>query len=231
MNVLLLVLLLPTVYNWNVSGAALNESDTEAVLSFSGDHADTEDGIEDLELDAEGRNNEETENNNELSSSGNFSLEEGPRVQPVVKPKKTKGERKKGGSHNVKDKTKRKNDGKAKRRKKKDPCETTYKDLCVHGKCKYLENLKQSTCQCYAGYEGERCVIQSLKSVDPEESNDISSPIALVIVAVVLSVISLIATLIVTVNTQKKHSSPYEGSRDETEKLKKDDNGRGHIVV
>nr|XP_014352133.1 PREDICTED: amphiregulin-like [Latimeria chalumnae] len=189
MNMLLLVVFF-TVCNSAINGAALNESDTEAALSFSGDHADTEHESEILVFDAEGHEDEETEIS-ELASSGGFSLKEGSTSTfylwlSLRKPKMK-------GNNQVLLRNVR-----MEKKKVKNLCETTYKYYCFRGVCMFLLSVNQVACRCYIGYEGARCAHMSIsRAVIPEESNDVSSPSTLVIVAVVLSVISLIVTLIV----------------------------------
>ncbi|KPP70427.1 proheparin-binding EGF-like growth factor-like [Scleropages formosus] len=79
-----------------------------------------------------------------------------------------------------------------------DPCSTTHQDYCIHGHCKYMEDLREPTCVCNKGYDGERCGIRLLKTEQKDPDADSTGVVqtVLVTVAVVLSLISCSAVLL-----------------------------------
>lgn len=104
-----------------------------------------------------------------------------------------------------------------------DPCNSSHLDYCIHGMCKYMEDLKEAVCICMKGYDGERCGIQLLGSQNKEESRGAEVvQTVLVVIAVVLSIISCIAILLMTCAHYKTHRNfltAYLGASSEKEKL------------
>ncbi|XP_046872738.1 proheparin-binding EGF-like growth factor [Hypomesus transpacificus] len=107
-----------------------------------------------------------------------------------------------------------------------DPCSSSHLTYCIHGMCKYLEDLKEAVCVCLKGFDGERCGIQLLGSRNEEEEEEGSKgelvQTVLVIIAVVLSLMSCIAILLMTCahyRTQKNFLSAYLGSASEKHEL------------
>ncbi|XP_037657776.1 proheparin-binding EGF-like growth factor [Choloepus didactylus] len=78
---------------------------------------------------------------------------------------------------------KRKKKGKGLGRKR-DPCLRKYKDFCIHGECKYVQELRSPSCICHPGYHGERCHGLSLPVENRLYTYDHTT--ILVVVAVVL---------------------------------------------
>ncbi|XP_062307446.1 proheparin-binding EGF-like growth factor [Osmerus eperlanus] len=105
-----------------------------------------------------------------------------------------------------------------------DPCSSSHLTYCIHGMCKYQEDLKEATCVCMKGFDGERCGIQLLGSRNEEEQEGSRGLVqtVLVIIAVVLSLLSCIAILLMTCahyRTQKNFLSAYLGSASEKHQL------------
>uniref|UniRef100_A0A8C8RYH7 Amphiregulin n=1 Tax=Pelusios castaneus TaxID=367368 RepID=A0A8C8RYH7_9SAUR len=217
------VLLLLSALAWlagcqRVAELGQNAMDQEENVPVDGDH--TVDGnTMSSEIDYEDMEEEEEED----PTTTLYIVDDSVRVEPVVKPKQTKTEREKNP-----DKTKRrKNKEKKNKKKKGTPCEAEYKNFCIHGECKYLENLKEVTCTCDKDYFGQRCGEQSMKS---QKSNDTgNSTTILVLVAVLLSSISFIAiVIVVTIEIRKTCSQSEE--KEERRKLRQE-NGNGHVGV
>ncbi|XP_006273778.1 amphiregulin isoform X1 [Alligator mississippiensis] len=153
-----------------------------------------------------------------------YMVDESIRVEPVVKPKQTKENEKKDSG-----KPKRGRNKKKKNKKKKGtPCETEYKNFCIHGVCIYLEDLYIVTCKCHPDYFGERCGEQSMKIQTRNNTSDYPKTI-LVVAAVVLSSISFIAIVIYLIMQVKKKCPQYE-EKEERKKLRKE-NRNGHVGV
>ncbi|XP_067084315.1 amphiregulin [Osmerus mordax] len=106
-----------------------------------------------------------------------------------------------------------------------DPCSSSHLTYCIHGMCKYQEDLKEAVCVCMKGFDGERCGIQLLGSRNEEEEEGSRGELVqtvLVIIAVVLSLLSCIAILLMTCahyRTQKNFLSAYLGSASEKHQL------------
>ncbi|KAM4578759.1 proheparin-binding EGF-like growth factor [Fundulus heteroclitus] len=113
-----------------------------------------------------------------------------------------------------------------------DPCTSTHLGYCIHGYCKYMEGLREPVCICMKGYDGERCGIQTLESIIPDQSyNTELVQTVLVVIAVVLSVISCCAIILMTCAHYRSHKNflaSYLGSGSEQEKLQKP---MGDVVV
>lgn len=152
-----------------------------------------------------------------------YIVDDSIKVEPVIKPKQTKTDREKNP-----DKTKRKKNKGKKNKKKGTPCEAEYKNFCIHGECKYLEELKEVTCKCRQDYFGERCGEQFMKT---QKRNDIGnySTTILVVVAVLLSSISFIA-IVVLVIMQVRKTYPRCEEKEERKKLRQE-TGNGHVGV
>ncbi|XP_059921357.1 proheparin-binding EGF-like growth factor [Gadus macrocephalus] len=106
-----------------------------------------------------------------------------------------------------------------------DPCTSSHLGFCIHGYCKYMEDLREPVCVCTRGYDGLRCGIQTLESRrESDKSGTEVVQMVLVIIAVVLSVISCTAILLMTCahyRTHKNFMAAYLGSGAEVEKLQK----------
>ncbi|XP_048860187.1 proheparin-binding EGF-like growth factor [Brienomyrus brachyistius] len=166
-----------------------------------------------------------------------------PQVQLLSKPEDKGKNRKKG-----KGKRKSKNRGSPESTQKtpsytqyptghtdmEDPCSTTHQDYCIHGHCKYMEDLKASTCICIPGYDGERCGIRLLKTEQKESDMGQNAAViqtVLVVIAVVLSLIScttIVLMMCAHYRTQKNILAAYLGTGSEKEKLQTNANS---IVV
>ncbi|XP_041855645.1 proheparin-binding EGF-like growth factor [Melanotaenia boesemani] len=113
-----------------------------------------------------------------------------------------------------------------------DPCNSTHLGYCIHGYCKYLEGLQEPVCICMKGYDGERCGIQTLETIKPNESyNSELMQTVLVVIAVILSSISCCAILLMTCAHYRSHKNflaSYLGTGSEQEKLQK---SIGDVVV
>ncbi|KAM4051205.1 amphiregulin [Anomaloglossus baeobatrachus] len=144
-----------------------------------------------------------------------YYVDDSIRVQAVVKPANgevpaTKVEKKKAD--------KKKAEKNKNKKKKKTPCQTTHKNFCVHGKCRYLANISEVSCKCHENFFGERCTEQYLRAgtTDPHE---MTTTTILAVVAVLLSTISITAIIIIIViHTRRKYSS-YDCEAEETKKL------------
>ncbi|XP_066572498.1 proheparin-binding EGF-like growth factor [Amia ocellicauda] len=87
----------------------------------------------------------------------------------------------------------KKRKGKGKRKgqgRKRNPCLKKFKDLCIHGVCQYIKDLRMPSCICQTGYTGERCHLFSLPVVKEGERYDRTT--ALAVVAVILSSVCLL---------------------------------------
>ncbi|XP_067413096.1 amphiregulin [Emydura macquarii macquarii] len=203
------------------AGLGLNATELEQNVPMAWDHSVDENTIP-SSIDHEDM--EEDEEDEEYPTVPMYLVDDSIRVEPVIKPKQTKTEREKNP-----DKIKRRrNKEKKNKKKKRTPCEAESKNYCIHGECKYLEDLKEVTCQCHHDYFGERCGEQSMKS---QKGNDISnySRTILVVVAVLLSSISFIAIVIVVI-VQIRKTYPQHEEKEERKKLRQE-NGNGHVGV
>ncbi|KAJ8285439.1 hypothetical protein GJAV_G00026800 [Gymnothorax javanicus] len=111
-----------------------------------------------------------------------------------------------------------------------DLCLTTHQHYCIHGRCKYMADLREPTCVCSAGYDGERCGIRLLKTGQKQPDEEVVQTV-LVVIAVVLSLISCGAILLMLCahyRTHKNFLAAYLGPSSEKEKLQ---TNSGDIVV
>ncbi|KAM6161037.1 amphiregulin [Erethizon dorsatum] len=154
-----------------------------------------------------------------------YIVDDSVRVEQVVKPKKNKTEGEKT-SDKPKRKKKGNKNGKSRRnKKKKNPCAAEFQNFCIHGECKYLENMDRVTCQCDQDYFGERCGEKSMKT-HRIAGHDLSK-IALAAIAAFISAVSLTAVaVVVTVQLRKRYFREYEGE-EERKKLRQE-NGTAH---
>ncbi|KAK0135414.1 Amphiregulin [Merluccius polli] len=106
-----------------------------------------------------------------------------------------------------------------------DPCTSTHLGFCIHGFCKFMEDLQEPVCMCMKGFDGLRCGIQTLEIVSGEDKSEAELvQTVLIIIAVVLSVISCTAILLMTCahyRTHKNFMAAYLGTGAEVEKLQK----------
>ncbi|KAM6958786.1 protransforming growth factor alpha [Aplochiton taeniatus] len=109
-----------------------------------------------------------------------------------------------------------------------DPCTSSHWRYCIHGYCKYNEELREPVCVCMKGFDGERCGIQLLgtgtngKGAEDGEAQVVQT--ILVVIAVLLSIISCVAILLLTCahyRTHKNFLAAYLGSGTEKEQLQK----------
>ncbi|KAG7481100.1 hypothetical protein MATL_G00063300 [Megalops atlanticus] len=164
------------------------------------------------------------------------SREELPQVQRVSKPEEKGKSQRKG-----KGKRRHKNKGTPSdmpsntpthmtpHMRGEDPCATTHQDYCIHGQCKYMEDLGEPTCVCVKGYDGERCGIQLLKTEQKEQDPEVTQTV-LVVIAVVLSLISCCAILLMICahyRTHRNFLAAYLGTSSEKEKLQKNSGDMG----
>nr|CAA91439.1 schwannoma derived growth factor [Mesocricetus sp.] len=161
------------------------------------------------------------EYDNEPQISG-YVIDDSVRVEQVIKPKKNKAEgdktsdkpkrRKKGGKSGK---------GRRNKKRKKNPCDTEFQNFCIHGECKYIENLEAVTCNCHLDYFGERCGEKSMKTHSGDD-NDLSK-IALAAITVFVSAVTLIAVgIVVIVLLRKRHLKEYEEEAEERKKLRQE---------
>ncbi|KAG9480392.1 hypothetical protein GDO78_012066 [Eleutherodactylus coqui] len=141
-----------------------------------------------------------------------YSVDDAIRVQAVVNPA--------NGDVPVTNVEKKKTDKKKKgeKRKKKTPCQTTHKNFCVHGKCRFLASAQEVSCKCHENYYGERCAEKflTLGATDPR---DMTTTTILAVIAVLLSTLSITAIIIIiVVHTRRKYSS-YDCEAEETKRL------------
>ncbi|XP_074848154.1 amphiregulin [Carettochelys insculpta] len=221
---LLLRLLLLSALAWlsacqHAAGLGLNATEPEENVHVAWDH-----GVEGHGTTS-GSDYEDTEEEEEQDLTAPINIvDDSVRVQPLISPKQTKTEKEKNP-----DKTKRKrNKGKKSKKKKGTPCDGEYKNFCIHGECKYLEDLKKVSCKCHQDYFGERCGEQFMKT---QKRNDIGnySTTILVVVAVLLSSISFIAIVVIVIMQVRKTCPQYE-EKEERKKLRQE-NGIGHVGV
>ncbi|XP_055451525.1 amphiregulin [Psammomys obesus] len=170
------------------------------------------------------------EYDNEPQISG-YVIDDSVRVEQVVKPKKSKTEAEKT-SEKPKRKKKGGKSGKGRRNKKKkrkNPCAAEFQNYCIHGECKYIENMEEVSCNCHHDYFGVRCGEKSMKTQSGDESD--LSKIALAAITVFISVISLTAIVIfITVQVRKRHFREYEGEAEERRRLRQE-TGNVHAIA
>ncbi|CAM4547216.1 unnamed protein product [Caretta caretta] len=172
------------------AGLGLNATEQEENVPMVWDHS-VDGSTRPSGIDYEDAEEDEEEEEDQDPAVPMYIVDDSIRVEPVIKPKQTKTDREKNP-----DKIKKRNKGKKNKKKKKGtPCEAEYKNFCIHGECKYLEDLKEVTCKCRQDYFGERCGEQFMKT---QKRNDIGndSTTILVVVAVLLSSISFIAIVV-----------------------------------
>ncbi|XP_056407836.1 amphiregulin [Hyla sarda] len=184
---------------------SLNSTENEIKVTLSGGGDRVSVGLENVhEVDYDEHEEEDL--------SG-YSLEDSIRVQAVVKP--ANGE---VSVTNVEKKKTNKKRGEKNKKKKKTLCQTTHKNFCVHGKCRYLASMQEVSCKCHENYFGERCTEQYLRTGTSDPS-DMTTTTILAVVAVLLSTISIIAIIIIiVVHTRRKYSS-YDCEAEETKRL------------
>ncbi|KAG8454229.1 hypothetical protein GDO86_000753 [Hymenochirus boettgeri] len=177
------ILLLSIERCFTVDGTDVNSTEANISVTISGDHVSNGTGS-----DAEQSFDEDEEEEDVLVLG--YITDDSIRVEPVVKPQ------------NPEKSTEKKNTDKKKKgrggKKKMTPCQTTHKDYCIHGQCKYLAKLKEVSCICHQDFFGERCSELSMKSGINGPFSDMST-IALAVVAVLLSTISITAIIIIIV--------------------------------
>ncbi|XP_075705901.1 amphiregulin [Rhinoderma darwinii] len=205
------ILLLCLACTYTVHCSVSNATENEITVTLSGGGDGIAAGLENArEVDYDEYDEDEK---HELSVSG-YYVDDSIRVQAVVKPangdvpatimEKKKADKKKNGQKNKK--------------KKKTPCQTTHKNFCVHGKCRYLATVPEVSCKCHENYFGERCTEQYLRA-GSKNANDMTTTTILAVVAVLLSTISITAIIIIiVVHTRRKYSS-YGCEAEETKKL------------
>lgn len=164
----------------------------------------------------------------ELQISG-YIVDDSVRVEQVVKPKKNKTE-----SEKTSDKPKRKKkggkNGKNRRnKKKKNPCDAEFQNFCIHGECKYIENLEAVTCKCHHDYFGERCGEKSMKTHSMVDRD--FSKVALAAIAAFVSATSFTAVaVVITVQLRKRYFREFEEEAEEQKKLQQE-NGHAQSIA
>ncbi|XP_062972738.1 amphiregulin [Elgaria multicarinata webbii] len=133
-------------------------------------------------------------------------------------------------------KHKRRGNKEKKNKKKKAPCEGKFRNFCVHGECKYIEDLDIPTCTCHQNYFGERCAEQFLKTHRNNDSANQSTTVLMVysttvnvVVAVVLSFFSFVVIVIIIIVQIRKKFPKYD-EKEERKKLRQE-NGSSHNGV
>ncbi|KAG5281199.1 hypothetical protein AALO_G00068490 [Alosa alosa] len=109
-----------------------------------------------------------------------------------------------------------------------DLCLTTHRDFCIHGQCKFLEDLREPLCICLTGYEGKRCAIQLMKTEHKEvdAGEEAYAHTTLLVIAVMLSIIScsaLLLTICVHYKTQRRFQAAFFNPSNEKENPLKND--------
>nr|XP_026264267.1 amphiregulin [Urocitellus parryii] len=164
----------------------------------------------------------------ELQISG-YIVDDSVRVEQVIKPKKNKTE-----SEKTSDKPKRKKKGgksgkNRRNKKKKNPCDTEFQNFCIHGECKYIENLEAVTCKCHHDYFGERCGEKSMKTHSMGDRD--FSKVALAAIAAFVSATSFTAVaVVITVQLRKRYFREFEEEAEEQKKLQQE-NGHAHAIA
>ncbi|CAO2639371.1 AREG, partial [Lemmus lemmus] len=159
-----------------------------------------------------------------------YVIDDSVRVEQVIKPKKNKTEEDK-----TTDKPKRKKKGgksgkgRRNKKKKKNPCDAEFQNFCIHGECRYTENIKTVTCNCHQDYFGERCGEKYMKTHSGNDSD--LSKIALVAISVFVFVVSLAAIgVVVTIQLRKRYFKECEGEAEERKKLRQE-TGNGLVIA
>ncbi|XP_063050406.1 proheparin-binding EGF-like growth factor [Engraulis encrasicolus] len=108
-----------------------------------------------------------------------------------------------------------------------DLCFTTHRDFCVHGQCKFMEDLREPLCICQVGFEGKRCAVQLMKTghreEEEEEDDETHAHTALLVIAVMLSIIScsaLLLTICVHYKTQRRFQAAFFNTDEKETPLK-----------
>ncbi|KAL1791288.1 amphiregulin [Sigmodon hispidus] len=168
---------------------------------------------------------EEYDNKPQISG---YVVDDSVRVEQVMKPKKNKTE---GDKTSDKPKRKKKGGksgkGRRNKKKKKSPCDAEFQNFCIHGECKYIENMEKVTCNCHNDYFGERCGEKSMKT-HIEDDSDLSKT-ALVAITVFVSAVSLMG-IVVIVQLRKRYLKGYEGETEERKKLQHEA-GNVHVIA
>ncbi|XP_078532136.1 amphiregulin-like [Lissotriton helveticus] len=210
-RLLLCTLAVSLVCRFSVLGSTLpgTESANNVTLHANG-------SLDGAELPSGGSFEEEGDYDSEDDPSVSELVAEGGNQTKTVKPEKTT---KKGEKRNGERKKKKQGNKENKKIKKESPCETTHKDFCIHGKCRYLDALNEVACICHHNFIGQRCSDMFLRTKTNGELSDTSTT-ALAIVAVLLSTISFIAiAIVIGVHMKKTYSTAYEGETEEKKRL------------
>ncbi|XP_016065094.1 PREDICTED: amphiregulin [Miniopterus natalensis] len=228
------------------AGSAGNDTFSGKGEPFSGDHGADEFEVtsrSEMSLGSETSLVSEMPSDSELSSEVDYDyaedyeietqisgylVDDSVRVEQVVKPKENKTE-----SENTTDKPKRKKKGhknkKNRKNRKKNPCDTKFQNFCIHGECRYIENLKRVTCNCHQDYSGERCGGKSMKTHSAVDG-DLSKIMLVVITAFVSAVSFAVVAAVIAIQLRKRYFREYEGEAEEQTKLRQE-NGNAHAVA
>nr|XP_060639145.1 amphiregulin [Anolis sagrei ordinatus] len=125
-----------------------------------------------------------------------------------------------GGKKNPSKQKRKGNKDKKHKNKTRTPCEGEFRNFCVHGECKYIENVQTVRCKCLPDYFGERCVEQFLKThrSDIEAPNKSSEVLGSILGAVFgLTVLSFVIIVIIII--VRKRCSKYD-EKEERKKLR-----------
>uniref|UniRef100_A0A8C5LM24 Amphiregulin n=1 Tax=Jaculus jaculus TaxID=51337 RepID=A0A8C5LM24_JACJA len=218
-----------------VAGWDLNDTSSEKGEAFSGDHrtggldvspvSEMPSGSE-LSTGIDYEYSEEYASEPQIAS---YIADDSVRVEQVIKPKKNRTE---GEKATDKPKRKRKGgkNGKHRRnKKKKNPCDKEFQNFCIHGECKYIDNLEAVTCKCHHDYFGERCGEKSMKTHSMVDGD--LSKIALAAVTALVSAASFTAiAVVITIQLRKRYLREFEGEAEERKKLRQE-NGNAHVAV
>ncbi|PWA23732.1 hypothetical protein CCH79_00005925, partial [Gambusia affinis] len=127
------------------------------------------------------------ESDDEMSGDYDMDL---PRVAMSSKPKDPSSPPEPQNTEETQRRGKGMKKGKGKG-KKRNPCLKKYKDLCIHGTCQYLREIRAPSCVCHPNYSGERCQLFTLPLHPAVTPEGYSRTTALAVIAVVLSSVCL----------------------------------------
>ncbi|EPQ13050.1 Amphiregulin [Myotis brandtii] len=222
------------------AGSAGNDTNSGKGEPFSGDYSADEFEVtsrSEISLVSEVPSDSELSSGSDYDYAEEYDIErqisgyivdDSVRVEQVVKPKENKTE-----SENTTDKPKRKKKGQKNRKnrknKKKNPCDTKFQNFCIHGECKYIEDLKTVSCTCHQDYFGQRCGEKSMKTHSMVDG-DLSKITLAVITAFVSAVTFAVVAAIIIIQLRKRYFREYEGEAEEQKKLRQE-NGNAHIIA
>ncbi|XP_042329546.1 amphiregulin [Sceloporus undulatus] len=131
-----------------------------------------------------------------------------------------KPEKPEGGKKNSNKQKKKGNKEKKNKKKNRTPCEGEFKNFCVHGECKYIENLQAVRCKCLPDYFGERCVEQFLKTHRSDDNATSNSLLASIVGVVVGLTLLCFAIIVIVIIVQVRKKCPKYDEKEERKKLR-----------